>query len=72
MMIIFLWPRPTTCGILVSQPGIEPRPTALKAPSLKHWTARELPHISLETTTQEIRGRNKCKFLAQMANTSYY
>ena len=33
----------TTCGILVPQPGIEPAPTAVKAPSPNHWTAREFP-----------------------------
>ena len=29
------------CGILVPQPGVEPLPTAVGAPSLNHWTARE-------------------------------
>ena len=31
------------CRILVPQPGIKPRAMAVKAPSPKHWTARELP-----------------------------
>ena len=26
------------CGILLSQPVIEPEPKAVKAPCLKHWT----------------------------------
>ena len=33
----------TACGILVPQPGIEPEPSAVKALSPHHWTARELP-----------------------------
>ena len=31
------------CRILVPQPGIEPRPLAVKAWSPNHWTAREFP-----------------------------
>ena len=31
------------CGILVPRPGIEPRPSAVKAPSPNHWTAGEFP-----------------------------
>ena len=30
-----------TCGILIPQLGIEPRPTAEKAPSPNRWTTRE-------------------------------
>ena len=30
-----------TCRIVVSQPGIEPGPVAVKVPSLKPWTTRE-------------------------------
>ena len=30
-----------TCGILISQPGMEPMPPALEAQSLNHWTAQE-------------------------------
>ena len=30
-------------GILVPQPGIEPRPSAVKPRSPNHWTAREFP-----------------------------
>ena len=37
----FLWLPCLAGGILVSQPGIKPEPTAVKAPSLNHWTARE-------------------------------
>ena len=35
------------CGSLVSWPGIEPAPRALKTWSLNHWTTREVPHVSL-------------------------
>ena len=30
-------------GILVSQPGVEPRPWAVRAWSPNHWTTRKLP-----------------------------
>ena len=33
------------CGILVSQPGIEPLPLVVKAQSLNHWTTREVPKL---------------------------
>lgn len=32
-------------GILVHQPGIEPRPSVVKAQSLNHWTTRESSQI---------------------------
>ena len=31
---------PTVCGILAPQPGIEPKPLAVEARSLNHWTTR--------------------------------
>ena len=31
MSFFFFWPHHTACGILVPQPGIEPRPLAVKA-----------------------------------------
>ena len=34
----------TTCGIFVSQAGIEPVPPAGEVQSPKHWTAKEVPH----------------------------
>ena len=40
---LFIWPRCAACGILVPWPGIEPSPSAVKAPSPNHWTAREFP-----------------------------
>ena len=35
------WLHHETCGILVTRPGIEPSPLAMKAQSLNYWTARE-------------------------------
>ena len=32
-------------GILVPQPGIEPKPLAVKERSPNHWTARGFPHM---------------------------
>ena len=40
--LFFFWPRHTAFGILLPQPGIEPGPRAVKAPSPNHWSAREL------------------------------
>ena len=34
-------------GILVSQPGIEPMPPAVKAQSPNHWTGREVPSLEI-------------------------
>ena len=39
----FFLPHSSACGILAPQPGIEPGPSAVKVPSLNHWTAREFP-----------------------------
>ena len=33
------------CGILVPRSGIEPGPSAVKAQSPNHWTAREFPKL---------------------------
>ena len=39
----FYWPHCAACGILVPQPGAKPTPSAVKAWSPNHWTAREAP-----------------------------
>ena len=36
-----------TCGLLVTACGIKPRPPALGAQSLSHWTTREVPQHHL-------------------------
>ena len=36
----YFWPL-LACGISAPRPGIEPGPSAVKAPSPNHWTARE-------------------------------
>ena len=41
----YFWPHQVVCGILVPRPGIERRPTAVKAPCLNQCTAREFPKI---------------------------
>ena len=35
--------HPIAYGILVPQPGIEPRPPALEVQGLNHWTSGEVP-----------------------------
>ena len=42
----FFLPHHMACGILVPQPGVEPGPSAVRAWSLNHWTAREFPRIA--------------------------
>ena len=46
LFFVFVWPRHAACGILVSRPGIEPGPLAVKARSPNHWTARKFPIFS--------------------------
>ena len=46
----FFWLCCTACGIIVSQPGIEPVPSALGAQSLSHWTTRKICSWLLITT----------------------
>ena len=41
VIYLFIWPCRRACGILVPWPGIEPVPSAVKAQSPNHWTARE-------------------------------
>ena len=43
-------PHHRVCGTLVSRSGIEPKPTSVKAQSPNHWTAREVPAMTLNTT----------------------
>ena len=44
--LLICWPCQVPCGILVPWPGVEPRPTAVKASSPNLWTTRELPKAS--------------------------
>ena len=39
----FFWLNYGACGILVPQPGIEPRPSTVRVPTPNHWNAREFP-----------------------------
>ena len=45
MLFFFFWPC-LAHGIIVPRPGIEPASPALKAQSLNHWTAREVPSLT--------------------------
>ena len=45
------------CGILVPQPGIKPRSSAVRAQSPNHWTTREFPHNILLLDTVDLEGR---------------
>lgn len=48
LFLSFFWPSSMAYGILASQPGTDPMPCppAVKAQSLKPWTAGEAPHNS--------------------------
>ena len=39
----FFWLNYGACGILVPQPGIEPRPSIVRVPTPNHWNARGFP-----------------------------
>ena len=39
--LFFFLPHHVACGILAPQPGTEPRPLAVRAQSINHWSARE-------------------------------
>ena len=41
--ILFFWLHRAAYGILVPPPRIEPAPSAVKAWSPNHWTARDVP-----------------------------
>ena len=43
------WQLCSARGILILQPGIEPRPSAVKARNPNHWTAREFPSKDFKT-----------------------
>ena len=48
IFFFFFWLHCTTCGILVSQPRIEPVPWAVKVQSPSPWTTREFPTKNLK------------------------
>ena len=48
------WTWHTACRILVLQLGIEPQAMAVKAPSPKHLTTRELPPVFLWTFSSTV------------------
>ena len=41
--LFYFWPRRVACGVLVPRPGIKTGPSAVRARSPNHWTAREVP-----------------------------
>ena len=41
--LFVFWPCCVACGILVPPPGIELEPSAVKAQSPDHWTAKKSP-----------------------------
>ena len=66
-LFIYFWPRCAACRILVSQPGMEPVPSAVKARSPNHWTARYFPvllFLILTTTSQQQQGSSSSIFVA--------
>ena len=47
-LFFFFLAAQCACGILVPQPGIEPRPSAMKAQSPNHWTTGDFPSLSFD------------------------
>ena len=45
LFVCFIWLHLAACGILVSRPGIEPGPSAVKVQHPNHWTTRGFPLI---------------------------
>ena len=46
LFFFFSWLGHAAYGILVSQPGIEPRPSAVRTQSPNRWTTREVPDFA--------------------------
>ena len=46
-LFLSFWPHWTACGMLVPWLGIKPAPSAVRAQSPNHWTAREFPWSTL-------------------------
>ena len=44
---------PVACRTLVPLPGVEPRPLAVRAWRLNHWTAREFPTLLFKETVRD-------------------
>ena len=44
-LYFFFWLHHVACGIPVPRPGVKPKPPAVEAQSLNHWTAREFPSL---------------------------
>ena len=45
LLLFFFWPYHMAHGILVPRAGIKPKPHALEARSLNHWTTGEVPDL---------------------------
>ena len=52
LAFFFFFANHMGCRILILQPGIEPRPPAVKAWCPNHWTAREFSILSLSNTEE--------------------
>ena len=50
-LYVFFFPRlcQEAWGISVPRPGIKPKPSALEASCLNHWTAKKIPLLSLSS-----------------------
>ena len=80
--LFFFWPYHAACGILVPQPGIEPRPSSVRPQSLNHWTARKFPqeqffspmkhHITEGSLNSERRGWNRWQFSLEQVSVCIF
>ena len=56
----FFGPHHAACGILASQPGIEPMPLAVEARILSHCTTREVPGVPITEALTEVGPGKQC------------
>ena len=57
---LFFGPHHAACGILASQPGIEPVPLAVEARILSHCTTREGPGVPITEALTEVGPGKQC------------
>ena len=68
LTFFFFWPCRTAWGILVRQPGIKPGPSAVRASSPNHWTAREFRFLTSSVFKNILPIRQKGRHLVSFSD----
>ena len=71
LTVFWFWLHCAACGILVPQPGIAPRPLAVKAQSSNHWTTREFPWLFFENFVLTLSDMIKMTAASRIAEWVY-